>query len=67
MLDISDFQKLKIHFCLNLKIKQIKQCKNAKFQNLIINKQENNFDGELFPPKIQCPNQFIKCPCLNHE
>jgi ferrochelatase len=35
--------------------------------NLIINKQENNFDGELFPPKIQCPNQFIKCPCLNHE
>jgi len=35
--------------------------------NLIIKKQDYNFNGELFPPKIQCPNQFIKCPCLNHE
>ena len=35
--------------------------------NLIIEKQNYNFNGELFPPKIQCPNQFIKCPCLNHE
>ena len=35
--------------------------------NLIINKQDYNFNGELFPPKIQCPNQFIKCPCLNYE
>ena len=35
--------------------------------NLIINKQDYNLNGELFPPKIQCPNQFIKCPCLNHE
>jgi protoporphyrin/coproporphyrin ferrochelatase len=35
--------------------------------NLIITKQDNNFDGELFPPKTQCPNEFIKCPCLNHE
>jgi ferrochelatase len=35
--------------------------------NLIIKKQDNNFNGELFPPKIQCPNQFIKCPCLNYE
>ena len=35
--------------------------------NLIINKQEYNFNGELFPPKIQCPNQFKKCPCINYE
>ncbi len=35
--------------------------------NLIINKKENNFDGKLFPPKIKCPNQFKKCPCLNYE
>jgi protoporphyrin/coproporphyrin ferrochelatase len=35
--------------------------------NLIINRQEYNFNGELFPPKIQCPNQFKKCPCLNNE
>ena len=35
--------------------------------NLIINKQDYNFNGELLPPKIQCPNQFIKCPCLNYE
>ena len=35
--------------------------------NLIIKKQDYNFDGDLFPPKIRCPNQFIKCPCLNYE
>jgi len=35
--------------------------------NLIINKQDYNFNGELFPPKIQCPKQFVKCPCLNYE
>jgi protoporphyrin/coproporphyrin ferrochelatase len=35
--------------------------------NLIINRQEYNFNGKLFPPKIQCPNQFKKCPCLNNE
>ncbi len=35
--------------------------------NLIINKQDYNFNGELFPPKIQCPNRFKKCPCLSHE
>src|SRR6056300_531520 len=35
--------------------------------NLIINKQDYNFNGVLFPPKTQCPNQFIKCPCLNYE
>ena len=35
--------------------------------NLIINKQDYNFNGELFPPKVQCPNQFKKCPCINYE
>jgi ferrochelatase len=35
--------------------------------DLIIKKQDHNFNGELFPPKIQCPKQFIKCPCLNYE
>jgi len=35
--------------------------------DLIIKKQDHNFNGELFPPKIQCPNQFTKCPCLNYE
>ena len=35
--------------------------------NLIIYKQDYNFNGELFPPKIQCPSKFKKCPCLSHE
>ncbi len=35
--------------------------------NLIINKQEYDFNGKLFPPKIQCPNHFKKCPCLIYE
>ena len=35
--------------------------------NLIINKQKYDFNGELFPPKVQCPNEFKKCPCLNYE
>ena len=35
--------------------------------NLIINKQDYNFNGDLFPPKLQCPNQFKKCPCLSYE
>ena len=35
--------------------------------NLIINKKDYNFNGDIFPPKIQCPNQFKKCPCLIHE
>ena len=34
---------------------------------LIINKEEYNFNGILFPPKVQCPNQFKKCPCLIYE
>ena len=35
--------------------------------NLIINKQEYNFNEKLYPPKTQCPNQFKKCPCLSYE
>ena len=35
--------------------------------DLIINKQDYNFNGDLFPPKVQCPNQFKKCPCINYE
>ena len=35
--------------------------------NLIINKKDYNFNGELFPPKMQCPKQFKKCPCLRYE
>jgi protoporphyrin/coproporphyrin ferrochelatase len=34
---------------------------------LIINKDNYNFDGKLFPPKIHCPNNFKKCPCLNYD
>jgi ferrochelatase len=35
--------------------------------NLIIKKQDYNFNGKLFPPKVRCPNQFTKCPCINYE
>jgi len=35
--------------------------------NLIIKKEDYNFNGKLYPPKTQCPNQFKKCPCLNYE
>ena len=34
---------------------------------LIIKKENYNLDGKLFPPKIQCPKNFKKCPCLNYE
>ena len=35
--------------------------------NLIIHKNDYSFNEKLHPPKIQCPNQFKKCPCLNYE
>ncbi|WP_075522100.1 ferrochelatase [Candidatus Pelagibacter communis] len=35
--------------------------------DLIINKENYSYKGELFPPKTQCPKQFKKCPCLNYE
>ena len=25
---------------------------------------ENKFSENLYPPKTQCPKQFLKCPCL---
>jgi len=34
---------------------------------LIIKKENYNFNGKLFPPKIHCPNVFKKCPCINYE
>ena len=35
--------------------------------NLIINIQDFYFNGDLFPPKTECTNQFKKCPCLSYE
>ncbi len=35
--------------------------------NLIINKNDYKLNDELYPPKIKCPNQFKKCPCLYYE
>ena len=41
---------------------------NTNFINslssLIINKDQNKFNDNLYPPKVKCPNQFTKCPCL---
>ncbi|MDA9995840.1 ferrochelatase [Candidatus Pelagibacter sp.] len=34
---------------------------------LIIKKNEYKFSENLCPPKIQCPSNFKKCPCLNYE
>ena len=34
---------------------------------LIIKKDEYKFNENLYPPKIQCPSQLKKCPCLNYE
>ncbi len=35
--------------------------------DLIVKKEYYNLNGELSPPKTQCPKQFKKCPCINHE
>jgi protoporphyrin/coproporphyrin ferrochelatase len=32
--------------------------------SLVINKEDNKFSENLYPPKTQCPNIFKKCPCL---
>ena len=32
---------------------------------LIIKKEQYNFDNKIYPPKTHCPNNFKKCPCLN--
>jgi len=34
---------------------------------LIIKKNEFKVNDSLCPPKIQCPSNFKKCPCLNYE
>ncbi|MDB0049737.1 ferrochelatase [Candidatus Pelagibacter sp.] len=34
---------------------------------LIIKKNEYKINENLCPPKTQCPSNFKKCPCLNHE
>ena len=34
---------------------------------LIIKKEDYNFYGSLYPPKVRCPINFKKCPCLNYE
>jgi ferrochelatase len=34
---------------------------------LIIKKSEYKINEDLYPPKIQCPSNFKKCPCLNYE
>jgi len=34
---------------------------------LIIKKDEYKINENLYPPKIQCPSNFKKCPCLNYE
>jgi len=34
---------------------------------LIIKKNEYKFSENLYPPKIQCPSNLKKCPCLNYE
>ena len=39
----------------------------SSLSNLIINKEDNKLTENLYPPKIQCPNNFKKCPCLNYE
>jgi len=34
---------------------------------LIIKKNEYKTREGLHPPKVQCPSNFKKCPCLNYE
>jgi protoporphyrin/coproporphyrin ferrochelatase len=34
---------------------------------LVIKKNEYKINENLYPPKIQCPSNFKKCPCLNYE
>ena len=36
----------------------------SSLSNLVMNKDLSKFSDNLYPPKIRCPNQFTKCPCL---
>jgi len=31
--------------------------------DLILNKEIYKFKNDIYPPKIQCPYNFNKCPC----
>ncbi len=56
--------------CINyLRVPALGTNKNyiKAMSDLIINRQDYNFNGDLYPPKVQCPNQFKKCPCLSYE
>jgi ferrochelatase len=35
--------------------------------DLIIKKNKYKINETLYPPKVQCPSNFKKCPCLNYE
>ncbi len=32
--------------------------------SLVLNKEKNRISEGLCPPRVQCPNQFKKCPCI---
>ena len=34
---------------------------------LIIKKEEYKLNEDLYPPKIKCPSNLKKCPCINYE
>ena len=50
---------------LSTGIKNVSKKKIDGLVNLVINKDKNQFDGKIFPPKNKCPTNFIKCPCQN--
>ena len=39
----------------------------SSLSHLITSKDKNQFSENLFPPEIQCPKSFKKCPCLKNE
>ena len=70
------------HFYLSKILGDFKMDKNTKtskffrvinedfiraMSELIIKKKEYKINKDLYPPKIQCPSNFKKCPCLNYE
>ena len=34
---------------------------------LIIKKEKYKLNEDLYPPKIKCPSNLKKCPCINYE
>ena len=57
------------HFYLSKLLGDFKVDRNNKYSNffIIIKKNEYKINEDLYPPKIQCPSNFKKCPCLNYE